>query len=370
MQPDNEGFINPVIDESKCINCNLCREACPVLKTIDIKRTPDAYACYNNDEAVLMSSSSGGIFTLIAEAFVKQGGVVFGAVFDKDFNVIHAYTDSLEDIVKFRGSKYVQSNTGNTFSKAEEFLKAGRKVLFSGTPCQIGGLHSYLRKDYENLLCVDFICHGVPSPKVWSKYIAYQKKLHQSEIKSVSFRDKTEGWDKYSLKITFENEDTYRQTSRNDYYMKTFSHSVCLRKSCYNCRFRKLYRQSDITLADFWGIKVALPEMYKQSGVSLVVVNSELGKLVFENLKDELVYRKIDFDLIPEFNKAMVKSPESLPWRNKFFRQLDKICFEELEKYCKERFSKKVKLFLKAKLRAIIEKMGLLETIKNTFRKK
>lgn len=168
---DKEGFLYPQVDVTRCIDCGKCEKVCPELVEAGERKATGIYAGVNPDDEVRRASSSGGIFTLLAESVLAENGVVFGARFDKDWNVVHDYTESKEGLGTFRGSKYVQSRNGETFKQAERFLKAGRKVLFSGTPCQIMGLKRYLRREYDNLLTVDFVCHGVPSPLVWRKYV-------------------------------------------------------------------------------------------------------------------------------------------------------------------------------------------------------
>ncbi|MBO5852165.1 MAG: Coenzyme F420 hydrogenase/dehydrogenase, beta subunit C-terminal domain, partial [Clostridia bacterium] len=198
MEPDKNGFLRPVIDETKCTNCGLCKKTCPVLnKKEQQEKNVQAYAVINKDEGVRKDSSSGGVFTQIAKYVLSKNGVVFGALFDENFKVKHAYIESENDLIKLQKSKYVQSEIGVTYKEAKNFLDQGRFVLFTGTPCQIGGLQAYLKKPYDNLITQDFICHGVPSPKVWKKYIDKKKKV--GNIKEVSFKDKRTGWNKYSI---------------------------------------------------------------------------------------------------------------------------------------------------------------------------
>jgi coenzyme F420-reducing hydrogenase beta subunit/O-antigen/teichoic acid export membrane protein len=370
METDSEGFKVPVIDEAKCVGCNLCRQVCPVLNKAEIENAPEAYACSSKNNKQLLTSSSGGVFPLLARQVVEQHGVVLGAAFDEEFNVYHTDVESGDQLSIFQGSKYVQSEIGNTFTRAKSFLEAGRKVLFSGTPCQIAGLKSFLGQTYENLCCVDFICHGIPSPKVWRKYLAYQEELHDSTVQQVCFRDKTEGWDAFSLKIDFVNGEVHRQKSCDDFYMRVFLNDLCLRKSCYQCRFRTLHRQSDVTLADFWGIRQAMPEMYNRDGVSLLIANSPNGKQLVEKIKSDLNFRKFPFEQIPNYNKAMVVSPKCNPRRSRFFRQLDHVEFEKLIYFTHEAWVAKLKRTLKSTMRQFLQTAGLLEIAKKIKRKK
>lgn len=202
LYEDEEGFLYPRVDKTVCIDCGLCEKVCPVLNQSEGHEPIAVYAAKNPNEEIRMQSSSGGIFTMLAERIIDEGGVVFGACWDKDWNVVHDYAESKEDIAKFRGSKYVQSNIGETFKQTETFLIEGRKVLFSGTPCQIAGLKHFLLKDYDNLLTIEIICHSVPSPGVWKKYLTEELNsngLTIGDIQQINFRDKSTGWETYSF---------------------------------------------------------------------------------------------------------------------------------------------------------------------------
>ena len=210
MVTDNEGFLYPEVNNTTCIDCGLCEKVCPVLNQNDGSQPIEVYAAKNNNEQIRLKSSSGGIFTLLAEKIIAEGGVVFGAKFNTDWSVVHSYTETIDGLEDFRGSKYVQSSIGDNFLKAKQFLTDGRKVLFSGTPCQIAGLKHFLRKEYDNLLTIEVVCHGAPSPRVWKDYLEYRKErvykkgkntvsLSQNEmpqIVGIAFRDKTNGWQK------------------------------------------------------------------------------------------------------------------------------------------------------------------------------
>ncbi|MBR2023694.1 MAG: Coenzyme F420 hydrogenase/dehydrogenase, beta subunit C-terminal domain [Clostridia bacterium] len=284
MQTDNEGFLYPQVDSSKCTRCGLCEKICPVLhkKPIDETMLPKAYAAYNIDEEIRMQSSSGGLFTLFATAIIHRGGVVFGASFHDDFSVEHSFTESVEGLAKFRGSKYVQSKIGDSYKQAETFLQQGRWVLFTGTPCQIGGLYAYLRRDYDTLLTQDIICHGVPSPLVWQKYLDEKRKENKT-ISAVSFRDKEKGWKQFSMAITFANGIRYSKTLGVDSMMRVFLSDWCLRPSCHDCAYKTKNRHSDITLADYWGIEKVHLEMFDDKGTSLLLVHTPKGEAFLRN---------------------------------------------------------------------------------------
>lgn len=284
---DNEGFLYPRVDESRCIDCGKCEKACPILHQSAAIKPLRVYAAKNDNEEIRLSSSSGGIFTLLAEATIEKGGVVFGARFDEQWEVIHDYTENKEGVSAFRGSKYVQSRMGNNYSRVETFLKRGRTVLFSGTPCQVAGLKLFLHREYDKLLTVDFVCHGVPSPKVWKRYLA--ERVENNQIRNIDFRSKKEGWKKYNFSLSLSmdgREDTTLSTSvfYENIYMRAFLADLILRPSCYACSFKSSQSGSDITIGDFWGIENVLPKMDDDKGCSLVLLNNEKSLLCYHKL--------------------------------------------------------------------------------------
>lgn len=333
MEEDEKGFSYPKIDDKKCIKCNLCEKCCPILKkTSDINMLPNAYACRNKNINIRLQSSSGGIFTLLAEKVIEQNGFVFGAGFDKEFNVIHQKIKTKEEIAKLRGSKYVQSNTGNTFKEVKEILENQQTVLYTGTPCQIEGLKKFLGKDYENLLTQDIICHGVPSPKVWKKYLDFREKKDKKKPISINFRDKNTGWKLMNLIIQYK-DDKFQQSADKNSYMQAFLKNTSLRDSCYACSFKKINRISDITLSDFWGIENILPEMDDNKGTSLVIIHSQKGKEWFEKIKENIECQKVDLTKAIKYNPSMIESSPKDKKREEFFEKLDKIeNFEQLVK--------------------------------------
>lgn len=344
MSQDDEGFWYPEIDKPNCSDCKHCEEICPILKKTIVDNTPVAYACVNRNLAARLGSSSGGVFTLIAEETINKGGVVFGAGFDEDFNVLHAEATTISQISSFRGSKYVQSKIGETYKKAGTYLREGRKVLFSGTPCQIGGLKAYLRKDYGSLFCVDIICHGVPSPKVWEEYIAYRENFAGSSAYSVTFRQKSTGWRRYGISFRFKNKTEYLKTNDKDLYMQAFLRNVCLRPSCYACAFKTIHRQSDITLGDFWGVENVVPELDDDKGVSLVLVNSKKGENLFNIISDKMMTREVDLNKAITLNYPAIRSVPLNPNREKFFTELSSLRFDKLVgKYCSDSISLRCK---------------------------
>jgi len=276
MKEDREGFLQPHIETKTCIGCHKCEKTCPILNPIEIPTDfeTQAYAAINKDEDIRMRSSSGGMFHALAKWTIEQGGVVFGARFNDQWEVVHDYTETIEGIEPFMRSKYVQSRIGDTFKQAKQFLDAGRQVLFVGTPCQIGGLRAYLKRDYNNLLAVDFICHGVPSPGVWRKYL--KETLHGDTLLDFNFRDKKDGWLNFQCvtTTTTTTTTTRREQQMANTYFRGFLKDIYQRKSCYDCHFKSIHRVTDITIADAWGVQYYLPKMYDDKGTSLLIIHS------------------------------------------------------------------------------------------------
>ena len=335
IEEKSNGFFYPKIKQEDCINCNLCSKICPVINN-DAKSGSkiEAYCCINENENIRMKSSSGGVFTLIAQYVLQQKGVIFGSRFNSSLEVIHDYIEKEEDLDLFRGSKYVQSEIGNSYIQVKQFLQQGRKVLFTGTPCQVEGLLAYLQKDYPNLYTQDFICHGVPSPEVWKKYIEYKEKQSGEKLKKVNFRTKNlKGWTQFQVKYTYSTKEEY-VNHNDDPYMKLFLENFILRESCYNCKFKKVERNSDITIADFWGINKINPEWNDEKGVSAVIVNSNKGREIFENIKKNMKVLSVNIEDIAIHNSAIYQSVKYNNKREEFFKDLDKENFENIiEKY-------------------------------------
>ena len=302
MIPDENGFKHPQINEDLCIHCNLCKKVCPILKDVKKENDIHAYACINKDNEIRKNSSSGGLFYLLAKNVLSKNGVVFGARFNDEFDVVHDYIEKVEDIHLFQGSKYVQSTIHDSYKKAKQFLNENRLVLFTGTPCQIEGLLSYLQKDYPNLITQDIICHGVPSPKLFKLYKENIQNKYGDDITKINFRKKINSWKNYEISIDLKNHH-YEISYNDDVYMKAFLNDIALRDSCYQCNAKKKHRLSDITLADFWGIESLLPEMDDDKGTSLVIINSVSGKQLFEEIKDQISYKEI------EYEKAIANNP-------------------------------------------------------------
>lgn len=348
MQTDEEGFLYPMVDQGACIDCGLCDKVCPVINQGAPVETQAAHIAINRNEETRLASSSGGIFTLLAEAIIRDGGVVFGARFDEDWSVIHSWTDTIEGLAAFRGSKYVQSRIGATYCEAKDFLKQGRKVLFSGTPCQIVGLKRYLRKEYDNLLTVDFICHGVPSPGVWQRYLGElcselrakrgngrnSVLLSMDElpvITGISFRDKTNGWKKFGFQVRYAasktasnsvsksaiKENIFLQPFSENSFMRGFLADVYLRPSCYACPAKSGKSSSDITIADAWGIHQFAQERDDDKGACYILENTDKGSRMLRQLQFDSF--PVDIENIKRYNPSYCTSSRPHPKRHKFF---------------------------------------------------
>lgn len=344
LKEDNEGFLYPEADKNICIECGLCEKVCPFINVGIPSEPVDTYAAKNKNESVRMESSSGGIFTLLAEKVIQEGGVVFGARFDENWEVVHDYTDTVSGLSVFRGSKYVQSRTGNTYRQAETFLKQGRKVMFTGTPCQIRGLKLFLRKDYDNLLSVDFVCHGVPSPGIWRMYLneafrnPYRREEHGKNsvlssskaipvITGINFRDKKLGWEKYSFVVrgmsagrADKNSVLLSDMHRKNPLMRAFLSDLILRPSCYECKAKGGRSGSDITIADFWGVQNILPEFDDDKGVSLVLVNENRDSFV--DVFDDIIKQEINVSAVKQYNGGFSEKTKPHPKRALFFSML------------------------------------------------
>lgn len=309
MTADEEGFLYPVIDFSRCIDCNACVRVCPVLSPLKAaNQSPKAFAAAAKDDTLRLSSSSGGVFSLLAKRMLEQGGSVYGAAFDDEFQIRHIGIRDQSELERLRGSKYVQSRTEMSFSEIKRLLSSGTPVLFSGTPCQVAGLKKFLGREYDGLTTVDLICHGVPSPLVWKKYLEYQSVAHQhEEAQRISFRHKKYGWKRYSVSIEYDDTE-YLEDLNRDKFMRAFLTNLCLRPSCYECAFKTIDRVSDITIADFWGVEQELPSFDDDKGTSLVIIHSKRGENLIASIQSEVRKHEVELNRAIAHNTAMISS--------------------------------------------------------------
>lgn len=325
MLPDIEGFLHPQIDIQKCVDCRKCVTVCPAqLGSVNgFKTEPATYAVYSAEHDTVECSSSGGFFSVLAKYIIQMGGVVFGAAFDTPTAVHHISVRDIKSLYKLRGSKYVQSEIGLSYQEAEHELQQNKLVLFSGTPCQIAGLNHYLQREYDNLICVDIICHSIPSPKVWKAFVEETSIRSNSKISSVNFRDKRISWEEYCLSFQLEDGNECILGGDQNLYMQAFIGGLSTRPACYQCAFKGNNRESDITLGDFWGVSHIQKEAYNTRGTSLVIVNSKKGNAILNQIQSKLVIFPASMDSALHSNPAYSKSSMPHPHRARFFSQLD-----------------------------------------------
>lgn len=349
MQEDKDGFIYPKIDKEKCINCGLCKKVCPFIHSEELKHevAKDCYAMVLDDKKEMFKSASGGAFFAIMNAFCDENYVIYGSEMCQDLQVRHSRAESIEEAQKFRKSKYVKSEINGTYILAKKDLEEGKKVLFSGTGCQIGGLKGFLQKDYENLLTVDLVCHGVPSNKIFKNYIGFIEKKYNKKIERYQFRSKYKN-DPLSVKISFENGKKVQVFAQIDKYMIAFLTYLDLMPSCYNCKFADSKRTGDITIADFWGIEKFNYEFDSHKGTSLIIPNSLKGIDIINQLEEvKLFETKLENALVQNDNlKEPTKTHEK---REDFLADLNSgTPFDKaVNKYAPIRFKTKIKSIIK-----------------------
>lgn len=307
MLPDNEGFLYPTVNHTLCTKCELCVEVCPILNKKQLSVIPSAYLCRVKSSEILNTSTSGGAFTPIAQYVINKGGVVFGASFDENWKVRHTSATTMKEVAKFRGSKYVQSDLGKSFSEVKSYLKEDKWVCFSGTPCQASGLAYYLNRKYEKLIIVDLVCRGTPSPLLWENYIKYHEYHYKSKVKSVTFRSKTYGYHSNTMRVDFENGKVYSGSNRVDLFTKSFFQNLCSRPSCYQCTFKSIQHDSDVTLFDAWHVSKLVDGLKDDDkGYTNVFLQTETGLKIFEEIRPQLDYYPTDVQKAIEHDGVMV----------------------------------------------------------------
>lgn len=357
MKQNEEGFYYPYVNKEKCNDCGLCEKSCPALVADKQKIVLSSYAAINKDELCRKESSSGGIFYLLAKQILNENGAVFGAaMMDNCKKVCHIEVEREEELWRLQGSKYVQSEIGNIYVRVKERLNDQKKVLFSGTPCQIAGLKLYLRKEYENLLTVDVICHGVPSEKIWNRYVDYIEKKYHAKLKMVNFRYKQFFWQDFSMKRVDKYDREVVVSKNDDTYMKFFLKNYSLRESCYSCSCKE-NKYSDITLGDFWGIENIIPDMNDGMGTSAIIVRTEKGKNFLKTVKDKLKYEMVSEEDIVSNNSAECKSVCRPVEREYFYKDLEQMSYDKMIK-------KYVPVSLKVKIRKTVKRFFVGKIVK------
>lgn len=362
MNENEEGFIEPVINVEKCINCGLCYKKCPQLNEIKCHRLEnvEVFAAKNKNLDEQKNSSSGGIFSVIANYVLEKNGIVYGCAFNNDLVAEHIRIDQKLNLYKLRGSKYVQSNTLNTFCEVKADLEENKIVLYSGTPCQIAGLKNYLGHDYENLITVDLVCHGVPSPKLFKKYKQWLEEKYKNKVVNYEFRNKEKsGWGLNS-KVQFENGINKYFKFKLDPYYKSFIEASVYRNVCYSCKYSQLNRISDITLLDFWGVEKQYPEFFDYNGVSAILINTKIGKDILLNVQDSIELLEIELDKVTIRNENLIHPSIKPEIRKEIYIDIEKKNFEtyikENLKFKKE-FKEIVKLLIPQKIKNYIKKV-------------
>jgi len=332
MKPDPEGFLYLDIDVARCTNCGTCDRVCPMHRAVADTAVPTAYAAWAKDESVRLQSSSGGVFTILARKLIADGGVVFGAAFDASMHLVHSAAETEADLTKFQGSKYLQSAIGNSYLEARAFLKQGRKVLFSGTPCQIAGLYQFLKQPYENLITVDVVCHGVPSPTVFASYKRLREQEKDSVASHIEFRNKHQGWKQFMMRFSFANGKHYTKNLREDPFMRGFLDNLYLRPCCHACEFSRIPRVADLSLGDFWGVNQLLPDWDDDKGTSLVLAQTQKGKDFFLGCSDFLIVHPTDLTAAIAHNPAVDSASTPHPKREAFFTDFNSKPYAKVEK--------------------------------------
>ena len=368
MVEDDEGFRYPSVDETKCIDCGLCEKVCPIINadTADTPHPQEGLLVQHTDERIRRESTSGGAFTAIASWIIRQGGVVFGAGYRKGtFTVEHQAVEGIDGLAVFRNSKYVQSNVGDTFRQALDYLKAGRWVCFSGTPCQIEGLRRYLRnREYERLVCVDLVCRGIPSPRILTRYIEAQRGLIGGEFTNVLFRDKHYGYHYSSFSIYNKDpEKDYHKGVDTNAYLRAFFNNLSDRPSCYDCRFKKRYRVSDLTLWDCFPIEKFTKAM-DGNGTTRVLVQSEKGRMIMNAVKADLRTVEVDPDRLTDGVREMVRSVPMNPRRGEFFKDCNAMPPVD---FFRKWFPLTWKVRLNAFVRLTCHRLGIYDIAKRAF---
>lgn len=334
MEEDSEGFRYPKVNADICIDCGLCERVCPIKQPRQDETVPESYVVQNKDTKVLRDSTSGGFFTVIAKWAIDNGGVVFGATFDKDMVLRHSYSETMEGCARFRGSKYVQSLIGDSYAAAKRFLDDGRIVVFSGTPCQIAGLYGYLRnRKYEKLTTVDLVCHGTPSPRLLARYLTHHATFAGSPVTDYRSRDKYYGYDYSTATITFADKNKhYHKGKEADMMLRLYFKDICSRPSCYNCHFKTLHRLSDITIFDCWDAP-SVSSKFSRNGATNVFIHTSHGKEIFGQIKDNFVWSVSSIDPIIRRDGVMITSCVPVnPRRTEFFNDLNTMPIDAIER--------------------------------------
>lgn len=355
MHFDDDGHLYPLVESTKCVDCGLCEKVCPMVhkERIPIDESLDklsVYAVYNKDESIRKQSTSGGIFSLLADVIISEGGVVYAARFDECYRIIHASFDKIEDIGPYRGSKYAQSWLGDTFRQIRHDLKT-RKVLFVGTPCQIAGLKGFLLKDYDNLYTCDFICMGISSPVMWGDYINQFWEGHC--VEEIFFKDKRYGWHQWKMLVKYDGGKEYLKGGMSDPFFNLYLTHLSYRPSCFECPFRTCKRLSDFTIADCWGIDKVAPEFDDNKGCTTIILHSLKAEKVYGKIEPRVFSNEYTIQAVKKYNPYITRQLPFDSKRKDFLRLYREKGFKAAEK----KFGYKGKNKALKKIKNIIKKM-------------
>ncbi|WP_304152526.1 Coenzyme F420 hydrogenase/dehydrogenase, beta subunit C-terminal domain [Megamonas hypermegale] len=347
MEIDDYGFKYPKINENKCIGCGACKKVCAFQNIKETNEPLEILVSARKDNSKILQSASGGIFAVFAEKILKENGIVFGSALIEKNKILepeHIYIDKLEDLPKLLGSKYVQSDINSTYKEARKFLSAGKKVLFSGTPCQIAGLKSFLGRKYDNLLTIDIICHGVPNAEFFKGYLKILEKQIKAKIIDFKFRDKKYGWGPYTMCIKFKKDNKIENkyfSLEEASYPHMFLYTESLRENCYRCKYTNKNRTGDITIGDYWGIENEHPDLLKENGgildrkkgISAIIVNTEKGKVWLDKCKDELFLYSSTFEQVAKANIQLREPSPYGKYRDKIMQLYKDGGYELVDKF-------------------------------------
>ncbi|WP_051638432.1 Coenzyme F420 hydrogenase/dehydrogenase, beta subunit C-terminal domain [Butyrivibrio sp. NC2002] len=363
MIEDEAGFKYPRVDYEKCVGCFMCTKACPVLNNMaENNNKKRGYILQNKDKNALFESTSGAVFPEIAKYIIELNGRVYGAAFDNEFCVRHIAVEDLLALNKLKKSKYVQSDMGDIYRSVKADLISDRHVCFSGTPCQVEGLLSFLGKEYPKLVTIDVVCHGVASPLLWRKYISFRQK--SKVIKDVCFRDKSKGYQYSQMNILYEDGSRYLQGTEYDQMLRAFFSDICDRESCYHCSFKKIDRVSDFTIWDSFDNSKFNVDLNENVGTSKMIVHTEKGCRVFEAIKERFFYKEVDSKSLVDSAYEMTSSVEKNMNREKFLMDLNNISTEQLiNKY----FPINTKVIIKKTCREILYRLQLYTLARRLF---
>lgn len=387
LEADQEGFQYPVVNTDTCINCNRCVQVCPVLNASNERATDgemedrteythrkisetlkpvQTFIAYNQNSTVRQASTSGGVFSVFAEYVISNNGFVYGAAFDKNFNIVHDCASTAKGFGAFRGSKYVQSDQAGVYSKVKSQLDEGCIVLYSGTPCQVVGLKRFLGKEYDNLITVDIFCHGVGSPKYWKKYLHFMEGKYKAPIHEIRFREKTYGYNSACMAVYFNNGKSSHRDHDADLYWTAFSKCYIFRPSCYACRFKTINHCSDFSIGDYWGDENLGSDFRAANGCTLLLVHSMKGQEIMKKVAPYIRVESIDLEKALLVNgghmpsKLISSSPKPID-RDQFFDSIDHTTIENL---VKKFMPMSLKMKVKCAVKPFLFKLGLLERIK------